>query len=65
MSCIDPNRRAEDRDNYIWIRDARANRLVVGSQARILYSDAEGRTNIALKFNRYGKQGRGRANHPR
>jgi len=51
MSCIDPNRRAEDRDNYIWIRDAEENRLVVGSQARILYSDAKGRTAIALKFN--------------
>ncbi|MBF0211490.1 MAG: urocanate hydratase, partial [Desulfamplus sp.] len=51
MSCIDPNRRAEDRDNYIWIRDALKNRLVVGSQARILYQDAAGRVNIALKFN--------------
>ncbi len=51
MSCIDPERRAEDRDNYIWIRDAKKNKLVVGSQARILYSDAKGRMNIALKFN--------------
>ena len=51
MSCIDPLRRAEDRDNYIWIRDAEKNRLVVGSQARILYSDVGGRTAIALKFN--------------
>jgi len=51
MSCIDPGRRAEDRDNYIWIRDARKNKMVVGSQARILYSDAKGRMNIALKFN--------------
>jgi urocanate hydratase len=51
MACIDPNHRAEDRDNYIWIRDAGKNRLVVGSQARILYSDAKGRTAIALKFN--------------
>ncbi|MBF0228806.1 MAG: urocanate hydratase [Desulfamplus sp.] len=51
MSCIDPERRAEDRDNYIWIRDALKNRLVVGSQARILYQDAAGRVNIALKFN--------------
>jgi urocanate hydratase len=51
MSCIDPARRSEDRDNYIWIKEAKANRLVVGSQARILYSDAAGRTAIALKFN--------------
>ncbi|MBW1636867.1 MAG: urocanate hydratase [Deltaproteobacteria bacterium] len=51
MSCIDPERRSEDRDNYIWIRDAKKNKLVVGSQARILYSDAGGRVAIALKFN--------------
>ena len=51
MSCIDPNRRGQDRDNYIWIRDADKNNLVVGSQARILYQDAEGRKKIALKFN--------------
>ncbi|GAB6193901.1 urocanate hydratase [Desulfocastanea catecholica] len=60
MSCIDPARRAEDRDNYIWIKEAKANRLVVGSQARILYSDAAGRTAIALKFNamvRHGEVG--------
>lgn len=51
MECIDPNRRGQDRDNYIWIRDAEENKLVVGSQARILYQDAEGRMRIALKFN--------------
>jgi urocanate hydratase len=51
MACIDPDRRGEDRDNYIWIRDAKKNRMVVGSQARILYSDAGGRVSIALKFN--------------
>ena len=43
MSCIDPDRRSYDRDNYVWIRDAKQNRLVVGSQARILYQDAAGR----------------------
>ena len=52
MACIDPDRCAEDRDNYIWIRDAGKNRLVVGSQARILYQDAAGRMRIALAFNR-------------
>ncbi|MCL2562985.1 MAG: urocanate hydratase [Oscillospiraceae bacterium] len=51
MDCIDPNRRGQDRDNWIWIRDAEENKLVVGTQARILYQDAEGRTKIALKFN--------------
>ena len=57
VSCIDPERRAEDRDNYIWIRDAEKNRLVVGSQARILYQDAVGRVNIALKFNELVRNG--------
>ncbi|MBU3182502.1 urocanate hydratase [Clostridium psychrophilum] len=51
MECIDPNRRGQDRDNYIWIRDAEKNKLVVGTQARILYQDAKGRIDIALKFN--------------
>lgn len=51
MSCIDPNRRAQDRDNYVWIKDAEKNKLVVGTQARILYQDAYGRMRIALKFN--------------
>ncbi|MTT31160.1 urocanate hydratase [Terrilactibacillus sp. BCM23-1] len=51
MSCIDPNRRYQDRDNYNWIRDAEKNELVVGTKARILYQDAEGRMAIALKFN--------------
>ena len=31
MDCIDPNRRGQDRDNYIWIRDAQKNKLVVGA----------------------------------
>ncbi len=57
MACIDPNRRPEDRDNYIWIRDAEANKMVVGSQARILYQDAGGRTAIALKFNDMVRKG--------
>ncbi len=57
MDCIDPNRRFQDRDNYIWIRDAEKNKLVVGTQARILYQDAEGRTRIALKFNDMVRKG--------
>ncbi len=51
MSRINPERRGQDRDNYIWIRDAERNALVVGSQARILYADAPGRVDIALAFN--------------
>ena len=38
-------------DNLHWIREAGPNKLVVGSQARILYADAEGRMKIALAFN--------------
>ena len=57
MDCIDPNRRFQDRDNYIWIKDAEKNKLVVGTQARILYQDAEGRTRIALKFNELVRKG--------
>lgn len=57
MECIDPNRRGQDRDNYIWIRDAEKNKLVVGTQARILYQDAQGRMKIALKFNDMVRKG--------
>ncbi|MBV1821825.1 urocanate hydratase, partial [Coprococcus sp. MSK.21.13] len=57
MSCIDPNRRYQDRDNYNWIRDAEKNGLVVGTEARILYQDAMGRINIALKFNDMVRKG--------
>ncbi len=57
MDCIDPTRRFQDRDNYIWIRDAEKNKLVVGTQARILYQDAEGRTRIALCFNELVRKG--------
>jgi len=38
-------------DNITWIRDAKKNKMVVGSQARILYADAEGRAKIAEAFN--------------
>jgi len=43
--------RYQDMDNYVWVRDAMKNKLVVGTQARILYQDAPGRLAIALKFN--------------
>ena len=45
-------------DNIHWIREAGRNHLVVGSQARILYADCEGRTRIALAFNRAIADGR-------
>lgn len=57
MAAIDPNRRFQDMDNYIWIRDAEKNKLVVGTKARILYQDALGRMNIALKFNEMVRKG--------
>jgi urocanate hydratase len=57
MKCIDPNRRGQDRDNWQWIRDAERNRLVVGTQARILYADADGRTQIARRFNQMVREG--------
>lgn len=57
MACIDPERRPQDRDNWAWIRDAEKNALVVGTQARILYQDADGRVRIALEFNRLVREG--------
>ena len=57
MECIDVNRRGQDLDNYNWIRDAEKNHLVVGTQARILYQDAVGRMNIALRFNEMVRRG--------
>ena len=57
MECIDVNRRGQDLDNYNWIRDAEKNQLVVGTQARILYQDAVGRMNIALRFNEMVRRG--------
>ena len=45
-------------DNITWIKGAQENKLVVGSQARILYADAEGRTKIATAFNDAIKAGK-------
>jgi len=45
-------------DNLLWIRAAESNKLVVGSQARILYADCEGRTKIASAFNKAISEGR-------
>lgn len=51
------NRRYQDHDNYVWVRDAKKNRLVVGTQCRILYQDALGRTELALIFNDLVRKG--------
>ena len=45
-------------DNIHWIKEAGKNQLVVGSQARILYADSEGRIKIALAFNEAVRSGR-------
>lgn len=45
-------------DNIHWIREAAANKLVVGSQARILYADSEGRIEIARRFNEAVRTGK-------
>ena len=45
-------------DNIQWIKGAKENKLVVGSQARILYADAEGRIKIAKAFNKAIKKGK-------
>ena len=57
LSIIDKNRRMQDRDNYHWIENAEHNKLVVGTEARILYADAKTRINIALKFNEMIRNG--------
>lgn len=46
------------KDNIQWIKGAKENKLVVGSQARILYADAQGRAEIASAFNKAIKEGR-------
>lgn len=54
---IDPKRNSMDRDNHHWISTAEENALVVGTKARILYADEEGRVRIALKFNQMVRNG--------
>jgi urocanate hydratase len=50
--------RQQMQDNIQWIKGAKENRLVVGSQARILYADAEGRIRIAAAFNKAIREGK-------
>ena len=57
MDCIDPAASWQDRDNHAWIRDAEKNQLVVGTEARILYQNEEGRMRIALRFNELVRRG--------
>ena len=52
-----PKLRYQDEDNLKWVLDAKKNKLVVGSKARILYQDAEGRRAIALKLNELVREG--------
>lgn len=56
-ALIDPDRNSMDRDNHHWISTAEENALVVGTKARILYADEEGRVKIALKFNDMVRKG--------
>ena len=57
MESIDKDRRYQDYDNYVWIKNADKNNLVVGTMARILYQDAETRKKIALRFNDMVRRG--------
>ncbi|MFC2150077.1 urocanate hydratase [Calditrichota bacterium] len=57
ISTVRPTLRAQDIDNMHWVRDAKANKLVVGTRARILYQDAKGRAFIALRFNQMVRDG--------
>jgi urocanate hydratase len=57
MSYIDPSLSSVHRDNHHWITTAEQNKLVVGTKARILYADEEGRVAIALKFNNMIRKG--------
>ena len=57
MATAPADIRSQMEDNIHWIREAGRNRLVVGSQARILYADCEGRTKIAQAFNRAISEG--------
>ncbi len=52
VKAAPPEIQQQLKDNIQWIKSAQENKLVVGSQARILYADAEGRTKIAEAFNK-------------
>jgi urocanate hydratase len=59
MYAVAPNEiKQQLSDNILWIKSAKQNKLVVGSQARILYADSEGRINIARAINKAIKEKR-------
>ncbi len=57
IANLKPELRYQDLDNLKWVREAESYQLVVGTQARILYQDAEGRRRIALRFNEMVRKG--------
>jgi len=57
IKSVRPTLTYQDNDNYQWISDAMKNKLVVGTQARILYQDAIGRKMMALRFNKMVRDG--------
>jgi len=57
MATAPPEIKQQMQDNITWIEEAKSNNLVVGSQARILYADSEGRIKIAQAFNEAIKSG--------
>jgi len=57
MATAPPEIKQQMQDNITWIEEAKSNKLVVGSQARILYADSEGRIKIAQAFNEAIKSG--------
>lgn len=57
ITGLKPELRYQDIDNLKWVREAESYRLVVGTQARILYQDAEGRRRIARRFNEMVRNG--------
>jgi len=58
LESIDPTLSSLHQDNYNWIASAKKNKLVVGTKARILYADEEGRMKIALRFNEAVREGK-------
>ncbi len=58
MDRIDTTRRPQDRENFNWKKEAGKNDLVIGTKARMLYQDAEGRIRIALRFNELVREGK-------
>jgi urocanate hydratase len=57
IAQLKPKLRYQDLDNLKWVREAESYKLVVGTQARILYQDAEGRRQIAKRFNEMVRSG--------